>query len=396
MKNTGVSLSLEGPAPSVLEPPSTSFTHKHDTTSISTQDRALTRGFSLRRLADMPEGVKIDWLIDQFLPEGNLCMLFGLPSAGKTALLCGIASAACSGRPWHDHEISRPGAVIWFAGEGATYIRRRIRLWCHAHGIDFTLVEQSLLVVEGGPCLDRDMADVIAGFGEHGIDKAALVIVDTLSRHITGDRNNSADVSRVVAGCKALQAALQHPALILVHHTNWSARKDRSESREAGSITLRGDIDVTMEVRRKGHQEGPLMDGDMVTLSLRKMRDGPSWPDMQFEAKTSLHLPDDPPDATPGFILTLVAKGASLAHALSGLPSGTRGLKGRKRAQCTVDAEAAMLSLLGAGPATQGTLIGVSGVSRTTAQRVLERLVDDGRVRRTGWGYQLVDVEECP
>ncbi|MFL7904153.1 AAA family ATPase [Azospirillum argentinense] len=347
----------------------------------------------------MPDQPKTDWQIDRFLPFGSLCVLFGLPSAGKTALLCGIASTIASGQAWYTNAVLRPGPVVWLVGEGAGGIKRRIRAWCSHHGIDIIDVERRLYILEGCPRLDIEAEEIIAAFDERSLHSAALIIVDTLARHMGGDRDKASDITKVISGCDRLQKSLGGPTIILVHHTNWSAREDVSASREAGSINLRAGVDMSMGLVRDSRKDGPLNSGERVTLSLAKPpRDGEPWCPMRFEARTGILLPDDPPDASPGFALALVS------GEQTGFPylGGVARTRGRTVKPATENAKAAMLDLLANKPASQQELISVSGIPRASAQRVLNSLIAEGHVSHSTRGaYKLTtDSEpagdECP
>lgn len=201
----------------------------------------------------------ISWLIKGWLPDSGLSMIHGPSGSGKTfAVLDWCLRLAGSGEDWHGNKVSKKGAVIYLAGEGHHGMRSRIAGWKQKHGFTGSL---DMYISSSGCDLNTPAGytktlQAIRAVGAN----PALIVVDTLHRHLYGDENSAQDAKSMLDACNALQAEFGC-AVLLVHHTGVS---EEAQHRARGSSAWRGALDVEI-----GIQPGK----ECVSIVQRKMKD---------------------------------------------------------------------------------------------------------------------------
>lgn len=223
-------------------------------------------------LLDQPAPTR--WLVRGVFDQGSLACLFGASGSGKSFVAVDLAASIATGALWHAHTVTQ-GAVVYMAGEGHHGLRKRFLAWSREHATD--LAGAPLFVSSAAIDVSGSHAHVVAAIKQH-CDRPALVIIDTLHRHLPpgGDDSATTDMGALVAGADAIREALGC-AVLLVHHTGHAA-----SDRERGSSVLRGALDWSYSLQ-KG-DAGPLI------LQCRKAKDHELPEPMQF-ALHSVELP---------------------------------------------------------------------------------------------------------
>lgn len=214
------------------------------------------------------------WLVRGVLEQDSLACLFGASGSGKSFVAVDLAASIATGALWHAHAVAQ-GAVVYMAGEGHHGLRKRFLAWSREHAID--LAAAPLFVSSAAIDVSGSHTHVVAAIKQQ-CDRPALVIIDTLHRHLPpgGDDSATTDMGALVAGADAIREALGC-AVLLVHHTGHAA-----SDRERGSSVLRGALDWSYSLQ-KG-DAGPLI------FQCRKAKDHELPEPMQF-ALHSVELP---------------------------------------------------------------------------------------------------------
>jgi hypothetical protein len=311
---------------------------------------------------------KIDYLVDRFLPRGVFVVLAGAPGTFKSALLCGLSVSVASGQPWAGRAV-KSGGVVWLAAEGVSGLRRRVRAWCHVHGLSVGPAEDRISIIEGAPDLrNPDCIEEVVGLVSAACPDVALVIVDTLARHFGGGNEKEAvDMNLFVNGCQRLQQRLDGPTLIAVHHTGWNV--DAENPRERGSSNLRGAADLVLFVDRPNRR--PVC----CLKPVKDPRDGPPPEPMWFERVDIAALLGDPPDAEPTF--------AMRPTAAPDRPAPRR--RGPATSLEREEAARAILRITAAGTISRpevlkAAAVDVPAASRSTVKRALADLIQRGEL----------------
>ncbi len=207
------------------------------------------------------------WLIEDYLRHQEVGVLYGPPNSGKSFLALDWALHVAAGLPWRGHPVEQ-APVVYFAGEGAFSLQRRIRAWLKYH-------EQTTAPVyfQTRPVDFRDddiieeardaLAEYSEGTHEPGL-RPMLLIVDTLSQFFGGGEENGPDMAQFVEHCRYL-AQEEQCAVLIVHHTNKGGVSER------GHTALRGNTDVMYSI--VGEEKDSLLKA--ILLKNDKNRDNP-------------------------------------------------------------------------------------------------------------------------
>jgi hypothetical protein len=245
-------------------------------------------------------------LVEGILTAGAMGVIYGESNSGKTYLALDLACAVARGVPWLGRRTTR-GAAIYVAAEGARTIERRVRAYRKHHGLaggaaDFPLgiVKTALdlctndldterlagLIGQEVPGKVREMvgegtvpagrqdaaaalapdaspasAAVSAPGSAPALDaascaprrrrpcgRAALIVIDTLSRAIAGGNENaSEDMGALVRNGDRLRE-LTGAHVLWVHHSG----KDAARGARGHSL-LRAATDTEIEVTQEKH-----------------------------------------------------------------------------------------------------------------------------------------------
>lgn len=225
-----------------------------------------------------------DWeppreLIEGFITEGSMTVIYGDSNTGKSFLMLDMAAHLVTGRPWFGRRI-RQGAVVYLAAESPRSIMDRSRaiemhtgvslehLFITTCPIDlFDPNGSTMAVVETVRHIQRT----------HGVE-VVLIVIDTLARAMgAGDENKTQDMGVLVKHSDLIRQALD-TAIAYVHHTG----KDASRGAR-GSTALRAATDTEIEVRDPG-------DDKPREFELTKQRDLPSKGEVLGFTLKTVHL----------------------------------------------------------------------------------------------------------
>lgn len=216
------------------------------------------------------------WLVRDVLSCNDNACLFGASGDGKSFIAVDLACCIATGSDWHGHKTAR-GKVVYLVGEGYEGIRRRFLAWSIAHGIDYAKIPVVLSSAAIG--LQGNKQRVAAAIFEacEGVSPA-LIVVDTMSRHLPpgANENSGADVGPFLDALEAIGRQFGATTL-LIHHTGHTAT-----ARERGWSGIRAPMDWSYSVQ-KGDQ-GPII------LQCRKAKDHKPPEPMRF-ALQSVDLP---------------------------------------------------------------------------------------------------------
>jgi len=210
-----------------------------ENSSPQASDYFLTRGSSF---IDEPSPTK--WIIKEWLAAHCVAMIFGPSGAGKSFIALDMACSIAAGIPWQGIK-TKPGVVVYLAGEGNYGIRKRIASWAIEHN---TKQLDNLLISNRPIDLDspRAAAEVIKLVRSITQDPISLLVVDTVNNHMSGDENAAKDVRAMVNSCSTASSALG-ATTVFIHHTGVS---ETAQGRERGSSAWRGGLDFSIYVSR--------------------------------------------------------------------------------------------------------------------------------------------------
>ncbi len=223
---------------------------------------------------DSIEDEPVEWLIDKVLVAGSFSALYGPPGSFKSFMALDMAEAIATGRSWMGREVSKPGAVLYLAGEGFGGVGARIKAIKIHHqtenGAPIYVVRHQLNLRSSAEDFNALMMAVVMLVEETGVE-FRLAIVDTLARAFGGgNENDSGEMMGFVVSMGKIQEFL-NCALMVLHHSGKNAALGMR-----GSSSLLGAVDSELELLRFEDQ----MKG---ILTITKQKDGEQGTRFGFE-----------------------------------------------------------------------------------------------------------------
>ena len=215
--------------------------YPHDIEVISRQQEAweaALEAFPIERIGTL-EIREPQWLVEGFLEEASMGMIFGESGAGKSFLALDIGLSVAAGIDWHNHSVSQ-GPVIYICGEGRNGVIRRVGAWAIDRGVDRNKIP--FLTTLGPACLTsrsimstvRNAVNAIAA----EVGKPKLILLDTWAANLGGDENSVLDSMNGITAFQQL-CADHGSAGLIVHHVGHGHK-----SRARGSSALKAALDM--------------------------------------------------------------------------------------------------------------------------------------------------------
>ena len=217
----------------------------------------------------MSETIRIKKLIGKLIQRGCTCQLFGPSGDGKTFVALGMSLAVSTGGIWNGYQCEK-GLVIYFNGEGREGFKLRCRAWQKHHGItgqvDF---HSSRSAIEFDAAGLRQVVIEVRALEQQTGQKVALIVIDTLARHLIGDENSTQNMSEFIKQVDGLRDTFPDSTALIVHHTGNNAE---ATGRSRGSSALKAAVDVEIQCMK-------------YELTFTKMKDSSPPPPVGFKFK---------------------------------------------------------------------------------------------------------------
>lgn len=214
----------------------------------------------------------IKWLVKHWLQENALIMVHGPSGGGKTfVVLDWCMNMASNQSSWFGNK-TKPGNVVYLAGEGHQGLRGRVAAWKQYNEVD----NLTMWVSKTGCDLNtpEGFHRVLNHINSNSI-KPSMIVVDTLHRFLAGDENSAQDAKTMLDACNKLMIEF-NCSVLLVHHTGVS---DEAQHRARGSSAWRGALDIEISVV-PGDKNKPMQ------IVQRKSKDAELAGDLYFNLKS--------------------------------------------------------------------------------------------------------------
>lgn len=214
----------------------------------------VTARFPLTNADIFADGADPEWIVEDVLPQGEIAMVYGESTAGKSFFIFDMVASIALGIPWRGKDVRR-GKVVYVAAEGAQGFRKRVRAYKHQNSVTF---DNNLAVIDTPPSFMKsdhvDLARDILAWG-----KPSVIVVDTLAQTTPGADENSSEMNKALSKCKALHKDTG-ALVVLVHH----AGKDAARGARGWS-GIKAAMDAEIEITRKA---------DKRCARITKLKDG--------------------------------------------------------------------------------------------------------------------------
>lgn len=216
----------------------------------------------------LAQAIKPRPLIGKLIERGGTGQIYGPSGGGKTFVILDMFCSVATGSTWYGHQCEK-GIVLYFIGEGHAGIKRRLRAWYRTHGypkgMENIFISRSTIILDPAG-IQRVISQARALEAQSGL-KVALIVIDTLARHIQGDENSTKDMSEFIRSVDTVRTSFPESTSFIVHHTGHGSE---TLNRARGSSALRAALDY--EVRC-----------DKGLLTFQKVKDGEIPPPIEFK-----------------------------------------------------------------------------------------------------------------
>jgi AAA domain len=245
------------------------------------------------------------WLVKQLLPQTGVGIMAGQWGSFKTTAALDLSVAVMSGQLFAgQYRVKRPGAVLYFATEGAGTLQSRLRAIARHHG-----AAEKLPFAWRGDCpvlTDRDAGRAITKY----VDEAAVhfehaygmsIVLIWIDTYITAAGLSSGDDNDVAATQKAFNSL----RFVAAHSGAFVAVVDHlgkvAEAGTRGSSGKEGNADTVLANLAEREITGAVTNSRMAA---RKQRDGISGFEVPFTPETVELGLDEDGDAITAIVLS--------------------------------------------------------------------------------------------
>ena len=211
-------------------------------------------------------------LIDDLIPARGIVLFWGPPKCLKSFFVLGAMWHVANGWEFRDRQVQK-GTVVYCAFEGSHGYEKRVEA-LRRHYEQGDDDRTPLIAMAGNADLIREhrvLVDEIREEVERWVPGTApvAVVLDTLNKSLHGSESKDVDMAAYIRAAEAVRDAFGC-VVIIVHHCGWD------ESRMRGHSSLRGAVDAELSATREG---------DVVTVTVEEMRDGPEGVQIVSESR---------------------------------------------------------------------------------------------------------------
>ncbi|MBM3589615.1 MAG: AAA family ATPase [Alphaproteobacteria bacterium] len=205
-------------------------------------------GLPLVYFTDINANLDAADFVEGLLTEGGMSVTYGESNCGKTFFMTDLALHVAAGMEWNGRAVEE-GGVIYCALEGSHGISNRVTAWRKHHQMEglitpFAIIPISINLLDPAADTERLIQAITKAQAE--MEKPVrLVVLDTLSRALSGGNENAPDdMGALVANIdRVRQATGAH--VNGVHHSG----KDTAKGARGHSL-LRAATDTEIEITR--------------------------------------------------------------------------------------------------------------------------------------------------
>jgi hypothetical protein len=155
-----------------------------------------------------------------------------------------MSLSVATGGEWNGIQCEQ-GLVIYFNGEGREGFKLRCRAWKNHHGIiepvNFYTSNSAITFDAAGiQQVIPEVCKIELNTGQ----RVALIVIDTLARHMDGDENSTQHMSEFIKQVDGLRDTFPGSTALIVHHTGNSIE---ATGRSRGSSALKAAVDVEIQ-----------------------------------------------------------------------------------------------------------------------------------------------------
>lgn len=215
-------------------------------------EKARSKTLPLIYFEDVKVNLDAADFVENVISEGAMSVVYGESNCGKTFFMSDLALHVAAGMMWNGRAVEQ-GGVIYCALEGAHGISNRVAAFRQHHGLEdatlpFAIIPVSVNLLD--PAADTTkLIEAIQAAAKKMQMPVKLVVLDTLSRALSGGNENAPDDMGALVNSidKIRQATGAH--VCGIHHSG----KDAARGARGHSL-LRAATDTEIEISRADPQ----------------------------------------------------------------------------------------------------------------------------------------------
>jgi len=246
---------------------------KHSTKQVTVNhlDNSSFKLIGINDLLKEPE--PLEWLVDDYILQGTQVQIVGTSGTGKTFLAIDLACSIVTGRQWNSRNVKQ-GPVAYINAEGHTGFQHRLKGWSIKHK---SLKDTPF-------CLSNGQTDLISNsdisiltkhldkFAAENSGYIAMIFIDTLRRNMSGNEDDSRDLSLFMNNFEGLCRKYSATGFI-IHHPGHN-----NTSRARGSSSQKAALDTSLLLKNSKTE---------ISLVCDKLKDGGAKPaPVKYELET--------------------------------------------------------------------------------------------------------------
>ncbi len=205
-------------------------------------------GLPLVYFTDINANLDAADFVEGLLTEGGMSVTYGESNCGKTFFMTDLALHVASGMEWNGRAVEE-GGVIYCALEGSHGISNRVTAWRKHHQMEGVIIPFAIIPISINlldPAADTERLIAAITKAQQEMEKPVrLVVLDTLSRALSGGNENAPD------DMGALVSNIDRVRQVTGAHVNGVHHSGKDTAKGArGHSLLRAATDTEIEITR--------------------------------------------------------------------------------------------------------------------------------------------------
>ena len=238
---------------------------RNNSTKQITENQPDDNSFKLIGVNDLlTEPEPLEWLVDDYILQGTQVQIVGESGLGKTFLAIDLALSIVTGKQWNSRNVKQ-GPVAYINAEGHTGFRHRLKGWSIKHkplkDVPFCLSNGPIDMISKSSM--KDVAKYLDKFAAENDGYIAMIFIDTLRRNMSGNEDDSKDVSIFMNSFEELCRRYGATGFV-IHHPGHN-----NTGRARGSSSQKAALDTALLLKKEKDDMG---------LVCTKLKDGGAIP----------------------------------------------------------------------------------------------------------------------
>lgn len=211
----------------------------------------------------------IEWIIDKWLPKGDICFLAGKAASFKTTVVLHFIYAISKGKLVFNNYNTKKSKVLYINEENYKKLFKKM-IRRVKKGLDLENVKDEdvyFSIMESLGFDNReDVLDIINFINKNNIE---VVVFDSFRRFFLGEENDAGLINKIFNTLKYIRNECKDVTIIVLHHAKKDSQNGQGDIRDIlrGSSDIVNSADSVIGIKRKHGK-------DLITIEHIKNRAG--------------------------------------------------------------------------------------------------------------------------